>query len=797
MFLKSINRIHKAKLIFFLSLFLPIQLCAQSKKAADAFKDGFESSQKKNYDQAIQYFTEAIRLYDKYDAAYNHRGLAYMRLSRWDEAISDFSKSIELDSRSAAPYINRGNSYNVKKLYDLAITDLSKAINLKPDKSFLVLAYQFRSFAYTEKNKLGDAITDISEAIELDKKNPELYNRRGVIHFSLKSYSSAIKDYTEAIRLDPNLIVAYTNRAVAFLYYGKEIGSDIEIEKGFSDYNEAIRIKPNNAFPFEKRAIGYVFLKKYDLALLDFSEALRLDPNRHSVYNSRASCYKNNGQYELAIRDFEMAIRLNPDEGLYYTNILGPLVRMLQFDKAREYIDQLEKKKLNTNFEDTKFKYYRYYLKVIRDNIPASEYNEALMNLNLAIGEYQTVAENTSESRYTNLLALKGYILDKLNKLDEAKDIYNQALIVNDNQPDVKEALVNIEKKKAVIAQGDKTPPAIELLNPHPSRGFDIVSGKGETMVTGRAVDESGIVSIKVNGKIIEKVEEDGLFFTNLLLKPGPNTISIVATDKKGNTANKTFTVTGAPVANKKETDEPVITGVTPGYYAILIAENNYEDKSIPSLQNPVNDARELKTILESQYIFNPSTIDTLYNRSREDIMQSIVQRCNTMTENDNLIIFYAGHGIAEKDKFGDVDGYWIPVSARRGQTSTYISASDINIALKRSNAKHILVIADACFSGAFTRSLPPDASKGIQKQYKVPSRKVMASGNLEPVPDNSKFIYYLKKTLQENPDKYLSGKKLFDSFYDAILSNTENLPQYAAIKNVGDEGGEFIFIKK
>ncbi|OYX90773.1 MAG: hypothetical protein B7Y76_15145, partial [Sphingobacteriia bacterium 35-40-5] len=207
--------------------------------------------------------------------------------------------------------------------------------------------------------------------------------------------------------------------------------------------------------------------------------------------------------------------------------------------------------------------------------------------------------------------------------------------------------------------------------------------------------------------------------------------------------------------------------------------------------------ATELKNILQANYTFAPKNIETLYNKSREEIMQALVVKSNAMGENDNLLIFYAGHGIAEKDKFGDVDGYWVPSSAKKGLNASYISADDINKALKRSNAKHILVVADACFSGAFTRSLSSDASIGVQKQYSVPSRKIMASGNLEPVPDNSKFVYYLKKNLKENKEKYLTAKKLFDSFYEAILNNSETSPQYAAIKNVGDEGGEFVFIKK
>ncbi len=134
-----------------------------------------------------------------------------------------------------------------------------------------------------------------------------------------------------------------------------------------------------------------------------------------------------------------------------------------------------------------------------------------------------------------------------------------------------------------------------------------------------------------------------------------------------------------------------------------------------------------------------------------DDTKEALVLKSNALSENVILIIFYAGHGIAEKDKFGDVDGYWIPSSAKKGLNASYISSDDINKALKRSNSKHILVIADACFSGAFTRELSADASVGIQKQFSVPSRKIMASGNLEPVPDNSKFVYYLKKNLKEN----------------------------------------------
>jgi len=291
------------------------------------------------------------------------------------------------------------------------------------------------------------------------------------------------------------------------------------------------------------------------------------------------------------------------------------------------------------------------------------------------------------------------------------------------------------------------------------------------------------------------------LFIADISLKQGLNNIIITATDKQGNSATSTFAIT-AELTTKNNIDDADIPIINPGdavprFYALLIGENDYSDASLNQLQNPVNDALELKKILLNNYTFDPENIETLINRSREDIMQAMVEMCNKLTDNDNLVIFYAGHGTAEKDRYGDIDGYWVPSSAKKGLDATYISSDDIIKALRRSNSKHILVIADACYSGALARDIGSDATIGIEKQFKLASRKVMTSGNMEPVPDNSKFIYYLKKNLEENQEKYLTAKKLFDSFFEAILNNSDTTPQYAPIKNVGDEGGEFVFIRK
>ena len=72
-----------------------------------------------------------------------------------------------------------------------------------------------------------------------------------------------------------------------------------------------------------------------------------------------------------------------------------------------------------------------------------------------------------------------------------------------------------------------------------------------------------------------------------------------------------------------------------------------------------------------------------------------------------------------------------------------------------------------------------------------------MTSGTLDEVPDKSIFIEYLIKRLSENQEKYITSEQLFSNLRTAVLNNTPNVPQYGEIKETGDEGGDFIFIRR
>ena len=64
-------------------------------------------------------------------------------------------------------------------------------------------------------------------------------------------------------------------------------------------------------------------------------------------------------------------------------------------------------------------------------------------------------------------------------------------------------------------------------------------------------------------------------------------------------------------------------------------------------------------------------------------------------------------------------------------------------------------------------------------------------------VPDRSSFTHYLLLRLRDNKETYLSSEQLYSSFRLAVINNSDAIPQFGEIENVGDEGGDFIFLKK
>jgi uncharacterized caspase-like protein len=231
-------------------------------------------------------------------------------------------------------------------------------------------------------------------------------------------------------------------------------------------------------------------------------------------------------------------------------------------------------------------------------------------------------------------------------------------------------------------------------------------------------------------------------------------------------------------------------------YYAVLIAVEEYQDPAITSLSEPVNDAMKLRDVLLQKYTFDEKDISMLKNPTFEDLNVAFEDLSHRIEPTDFLLIFYAGHGyFDEKTNIG----YWLPSDAQEKNRAKWFRNSALVENIGAINSKHTLLIADACFSGGIFKTRAPfnNANPDIADMLKRPSRKAMTSGSLTTVPDKSVFMKYLLKSLNENENLYLPSEDLFDDVRLAMKANSSTKPLYGEIQNVGDEGGNFVLIKK
>jgi TPR repeat protein len=364
--------------------------------------------------------------------------------------------------------------------------------------------------------------------------------------------------------------------------------------------------------------------------------------------------------------------------------------------------------------------------------------------------------------------------------------------------------------------------PTIEIIDPPVAltRGMPSVqlrSAAKERKITGRVVAPAGLLSFTVNDKT-ESPDDFGIFSTNVRVEDEKTPVKMVAVDKMGQHTSLEFLLipklryaTSAEEQLKTSSDTRETTRRIAGevdfgnYYALVIGNNQYSH--FPNLVSASVDARETAELLSSKYGFKTTT---LIDATRYDLLSALNNLRETLTENDNLLIYYAGHG--ELDRV-NLRGYWLPVDAEPNSTANWVSNVAVTDILNAMSAKHILVVADSCYSGSLTRSSMARLESGMSDEVRTRwlkvmartrSRTVLTSGGLKPVLDqgggqHSVFAKSFLRVLSQN-DSILEAYKLFRDLAKEVQQTAskygiDQIPEYAPIKHGGHEAGEFFFI--
>jgi uncharacterized caspase-like protein len=200
---------------------------------------------------------------------------------------------------------------------------------------------------------------------------------------------------------------------------------------------------------------------------------------------------------------------------------------------------------------------------------------------------------------------------------------------------------------------------------------------------------------------------------------------------------------------------------------------------------------------LSDQYGYD---VELIENARRVDIIAALFRLRSSLGKDDNLLIYYAGHGWY--DEAARV-GYWMPIDARPNDPSNWIPNSHVVSSLRAMDAKSVLVVADSCFSGTLTRGIRAQQRAGpeyLVRMAKRRSRTAISSGGFEPVEDggrdgHSVFANAFLSALRDN-EGAIDTTTMFSVIRERVMLDAHQTPEYGNIRMAGHDGGEYVFVR-
>ncbi len=262
---------------------------------------------------------------------------------------------------------------------------------------------------------------------------------------------------------------------------------------------------------------------------------------------------------------------------------------------------------------------------------------------------------------------------------------------------------------------------------------------------------------------------------------------------------------------------------------AVVIGIDQYRN-DIPALQTPVNDAKEIAATLESKYEYqvvlmldgdaNSDKFNSLLTAFEQDKLLLPDGSQIEIEETDRLFFYFAGHGIAPQlDSADGPTGFLVPQDAWMNNNSTLLSMTRLHDALQKLPCRHLLIILDCCFAGAFRWAGNREAVRQNRPLYRerydhfissCAQQVITSASDDEKAADSwypfgqrsehdghSPFAEFLLRALNQEVDLTRDGVHTAGEIYQYLRSelgniNAKQTPGYYQLKS--HDKGQYIF---
>ena len=135
-----------------------------------------------------------------------------------------------------------------------------------------------------------------------------------------------------------------------------------------------------------------------------------------------------------------------------------------------------------------------------------------------------------------------------------------------------------------------------------------------------------------------------------------------------------------------------------------------------------------------------------------------------------------------------------------------WIDNNTITSIVRSTKSKHVLIVADSCYSGLLSRGSASEDEVYdnreiyLERMSNKKSRIVLASGGKELVSDggggdHSIFAKAFIEILNSSSNEITISEISKNVITNVLASNSDQTPEYSPLHKSGHDGGEFIFV--
>ena len=231
------------KLILAGLVIITMAVCGYKSEGDKALEEAKKLRNSQRYTQAIELLTKAIEKSPNHAGLFYERGYCYHHEGYSDEAMNDFTNSIRIDNKYADGYYGTAMIYRDGRKYDLAETNLNKAIEFAKDNEEKAKYLSGLASLYNSKKDYSKAIEYINEAIKLNDMS-DFYNTLGLSLIANNQKKEAEEAWLTGIKKDNFKQIEYKHhiyRHLASYYY-----NDGKYDEAANYIEKALELSPGN-----------------------------------------------------------------------------------------------------------------------------------------------------------------------------------------------------------------------------------------------------------------------------------------------------------------------------------------------------------------------------------------------------------------------------------------------------------------------------------------------------------------------------------------------------------------------